>query len=80
VAGINDRDGVEEFMQATVSRLNSLAKHFVDLILPPVTLDGGASALTSGLSAETWSRITFLDGPVCDGCGQPVFLPMSRTG
>lgn len=26
------------------------------------------------LGAATWSRIHFLDGPVCDGCGQPTFL------
>jgi ComF family protein len=42
----------------------------LDLILPPRAFDGGA-ALTSGLSADAWSRITFLDGPVCDGCGAP---------
>lgn len=27
--------------------------------------------MTAGLSAEAWNRITFLDGPVCDGCGAP---------
>ena len=26
---------------------------------------------TQGLSAEAWSRITFLEAPVCDGCGAP---------
>ncbi len=40
------------------------------MLFPPQTLDGGG-ALAGGLSAETWSRIHFLDGPVCDGCGQP---------
>ena len=40
----------------------------LDLILPPQAFDGGA-AQGRGLSAEAWSRITFLDGPVCDGCG-----------
>lgn len=27
--------------------------------------------MAGGLSAEAWSRIHFLDGPVCDGCGLP---------
>ena len=45
----------------------------LDLIFPPQSLDGGA-AMAGGLSPEGWSRIHFLDGPVCDGCGQPVFL------
>jgi len=42
----------------------------LDLIFPPRGLDG-APALAGGLTAEAWSRIHFLDGPVCDGCGQP---------
>lgn len=41
------------------------------MIFPPQALDGGPAPLAGGLSAETWSRIHFLDGPVCDGCGQP---------
>lgn len=36
--------------------------------MPPRALDGGP-ALSGGLSAQAWSRITFLDDPVCDGCG-----------
>lgn len=27
--------------------------------------------MTGGLSADAWSRITFIDGPVCDSCGAP---------
>ncbi len=42
----------------------------LDLVFPPQTLDGGP-AMAGGLSAEAWSRIQFLDGPVCDGCGAP---------
>lgn len=40
-------------------------------MLPPQTLDGGPRPLAGGFSAEAWSRIHFLDGPVCDGCGAP---------
>lgn len=37
------------------------------MIFPPHEDDGAGAAL----SAEAWSRIHFLDGPVCDGCGAP---------
>lgn len=30
--------------------------------------------MASGLSAQAWTRIPFIDGPLCDGCGQPVAL------
>src|SRR5689334_5168080 len=43
----------------------------LDLILPRDALDGEARIGAHGLPAETWSRIHFLDGPVCDGCGAP---------
>lgn len=43
----------------------------LDLIFPPQALDGGTSSQSTGLSAEAWTRIQFLDGPVCDGCGAP---------
>ncbi len=43
----------------------------LDLILPPRALDHGAATQTSGLSAEAWGQIRFLEAPVCDGCGAP---------
>jgi ComF family protein len=43
----------------------------LDLILPPSGFDGGARPMTPGFSAEAWSRIAFLEAPVCDGCGLP---------
>ncbi len=46
----------------------SLGRDLLDLILPPATLDGEA-ALSRGLSPRAFSKITFLDDPVCDGCG-----------
>jgi ComF family protein len=49
-------------------RLLGLGRGLLDLVLPPRAFDGGA-ALSGGLSAQAWSRITFLDDPVCDGCG-----------
>jgi ComF family protein len=50
--------------------VRSLLRGTLDLIFPPQSLDGGA-AMAGGLSAQAWSRIQFLDGPVCDGCGVP---------
>jgi ComF family protein len=51
-------------------RLRALWRGALDVIFPPRALDGGVS-LSGGLSAEAWSRIHFLDGPVCDECGAP---------
>ena len=43
----------------------------LDLVFPPQLLDGSGGAQTSGFSADTWSRVRFLEEPVCDGCGAP---------
>ena len=44
----------------------------LDVILPPEIFDGAQGhPQTPGLSAGAWSRIAFLDDPVCDGCGLP---------
>jgi len=51
-------------------RVRALWRGTLDLVFPPQTIDGGL-ALVGGLSAAAWSRIQFLDGPVCDGCGTP---------
>ena len=47
------------------------ARRLLDLILPPSTLDDEAPAQSPGLSADRWSRIVFIEAPVCDGCGSP---------
>lgn len=41
----------------------------LDLIFPPTALEGGDAPLTTGLGADAWSRVRFLEAPVCDGCG-----------
>jgi len=43
----------------------------LDVIYPHRSLDDDRPVQTPGLSAEAWSRIAFLDDPVCDGCGTP---------
>lgn len=52
-------------------RLKGLWRGALDLVFPPQALDGGPRPLAGGLSTAAWSRIHFLDGPVCDGCGVP---------
>ncbi len=51
-------------------RLRGLWRGALDMVFPPQSIDG-SPALASGLSAAAWSRIQWLDGPVCDGCGVP---------
>lgn len=46
------------------------ARGVLDLLLPVRDFDGDA-ALTAGLPGKQWSRIAFLEDPVCDGCGSP---------
>jgi predicted amidophosphoribosyltransferase len=62
--------GWKPALQATTLRAGLIWRSGLDLIFPPRGLDGAPSQ-AGGLSAETWSRIHFLDGPVCDGCGAP---------
>lgn len=49
-------------------RVREQVGRITDLIFPHHHLDGGA-ALQTGLSAEAWSNVRFLEAPVCDGCG-----------
>ena len=48
-----------------------MGRGLLDLILPPRALDSGQAVQAPGLSAEAWSRIVFVEAPVCDGCGTP---------
>jgi ComF family protein len=43
----------------------------LDLAAPPFAFDGEAGAQSSGWSAQAWTEATFLEHPVCDGCGAP---------
>jgi ComF family protein len=52
-----------------VPMLRSLGRGLADLILPPLTHDGGQASGAPGLTADAWSRVVFLEAPVCDGCG-----------
>ena len=50
-------------------RVRDLGRGLTDLILPPLTHDDGEISGAIGMSAGAWSRIVFLEAPVCDGCG-----------
>lgn len=52
-------------------RLRDLGRAVVDLVLPPLSHDGGKAVASSGLTGGAWNRIRFLEDPVCDGCGLP---------
>ncbi|THD59087.1 ComF family protein [Phenylobacterium sp.] len=63
-------DGLFRSVLKPGPRVRGLMRGALDLVFSPQAIDGGA-ALAGGLSAAAWSRIQFLDGPVCDGCGAP---------
>ena len=49
-----------------------------DLVFPPHALDGSGRTLTSGLSAEAWSKIRFIAEPICCACGTPFEYAMAE--
>ena len=52
-----------------VPHLRAFGRGIADLILPPVAHDSREATQAAGLSADAWSRVIFLEDPVCDGCG-----------
>jgi len=47
----------------------SIARGVADLLLPPLAHDSPEATASAGLTAGAWSRVVFLEDPVCDGCG-----------
>lgn len=47
----------------------AIGRGLTDLLLPTLAHDTPRAMATPGLTAAAWSRITFLEDPVCDGCG-----------
>jgi len=60
-------------------RLRDYGRALVDIVLPPASLDGFEGSL-GGLSASAFNRITFLEDPVCDGCGQAFEYELASGG
>lgn len=50
-------------------RLRGFSRGLLDIVMPPVAFDGGDRPQASGLSGDVWTRVVFLEDPVCDGCG-----------
>ena len=46
-----------------------MARGAADIILPPMAHDSREATAAAGLTPDAWSRIVFLEAPVCDGCG-----------
>lgn len=63
-------DGLSRRVLKPGPRVVEAGRALLDLFLPPMDTQG-ALAMTSGLTADSWSRIVFLEAPVCDGCGAP---------
>ncbi len=53
------------------ARVRAIVEACADAIFPPHSFDGGEAPQASGLSPEGWSKVRFLEAPVCDGCGAP---------
>jgi len=49
--------------------LRVAGRGLADLILPPMAHDSREATAAAGLTPDAWSRIKFLEAPVCDGCG-----------
>jgi len=49
--------------------IGALGRGLTDLILPPMAHDSAEATAAAGLTAGAWGRVTFLEDPVCDGCG-----------
>jgi ComF family protein len=54
-------------------QVRAAAAGLIDLVLPPRPLDeaAGRGAQSVGLTADSWSRIHFIEAPMCDACGAP---------
>ena len=68
------QDGVwRDRLKAALPRIGfgarAVARGVTDLLLPSLAHDSPEAAGSPGLTAGAWSRVTFLEDPVCDGCG-----------
>lgn len=67
---MSSQDGVwTRAWEAARPRLTHFGRGLTDLILPPLAHDAPEAMGAAGLSAGAFGRVTFLEDPVCDGCG-----------
>ncbi|WP_374275358.1 ComF family protein [Brevundimonas sp.] len=50
-------------------RAREAGRGLADAVFPPVSWDDASPSAGAGLTVDSWSRVTFLEDPVCDGCG-----------
>lgn len=46
-----------------------VGRGLADLLLPSLAHDSPEATASAGLTPDAWSRVIFLEDPVCDGCG-----------
>ncbi len=63
------KDRWEAGLARAVPALRDLARGLSHLILPPLAHDSLEATAQAGLTPGAWSRVIFLEDPVCDGCG-----------
>lgn len=63
------RDRLKVAVPQVALGARALGRGLADLLLPPLAHDSPEAAASPGLTAGAWSRVTFLEDPVCDGCG-----------
>jgi len=66
---MNLQDGDWRGRWKAAAPFRTLGRGLADLLLPPLAHDGAMETASAGLSPDAWSRVTFLEDPVCDGCG-----------
>lgn len=67
---MGDQDGVwGRSWKGWGGQARVLARGLADLVLPPLAHDSREATAAAGLSPDAWSKVTFLEDPVCDGCG-----------
>ena len=69
---VTDRLG--QMLAGSALRARQWSRSAVDVVLPPAALDGrqAGPVQTRGLTAEAWTKLRFIETPVCDGCGAPL--------
>lgn len=74
-------DDLGERLASGALRARQWARTAADVVLPPIALDGrGAGPVQSrGLTAAAWTKLRFIEAPVCDGCGAPAEFEAGET-
>jgi ComF family protein len=66
------RDRLKAVVPGIALGARALGRGVADLLLPTLAHDSPEPTASAGLTAGAWSRVTFLEDPVCDGCGAGV--------